>query len=69
MWEYNNTHELMHYGVLGMKWGQRRARSYQKKITSTRAKGKKDVDSFNPYLKTGIKTKKRENNHDRERRF
>lgn len=58
MWQYNNTNELVHYGVIGMKWGQRRARSYQKKITSTRAIGKKDADSFNPYLKTGIKTKK-----------
>lgn len=24
MWKYNNTNELCHYGVIGMKWGIRR---------------------------------------------
>ena len=57
MWQYNNTNELVHYGVIGMKWGQRRARSYQKKITSTRAKGKKD-DKYQEKI-TKIKNKEK----------
>lgn len=37
----NNNNELVHYGVLGMKWGVRR---YQNKDGSLTAKGKKRYD-------------------------
>lgn len=45
MWEYNypaEQDELYHYGVLGMRWGVRRARKMLQKSKTLRKKGQTD---------------------------
>ena len=56
MWQYQNTDELYHHGILGMKWGVRR---YQNKDGSLTPKGKKkyseDYNESRNIKRKGIK--------------
>lgn len=52
MWSYNNTNELCHFGVPGMKWGVRRSERKQsirtaKKLNKKLTKAFKALDNYN----------------------
>ena len=43
MWQYNYTPEMSHHGILGMKWGRRKVRSLNTKISNEKKIGKTDI--------------------------
>lgn len=53
MWQYNQNSELIHYGVLGMKWGVRKDRS------RTYAKAKKKMDKLDQKAEKAVRKKEK----------
>lgn len=47
MWHYQDSSTLCHYGVLGMKWGQRRSRQLSKKMDKWKKTAKQQGNVVN----------------------
>lgn len=52
MWTYNDSYELTHYGILGMKWGVRRYQNKDGTLTSAGKKKYKANDSDSTVTKS-----------------
>lgn len=63
MWQYRPTDELMHYGVIGMKWGHRRtgydtASSTNRRIKKDPSKSRQTVKAENKALRAEVMKQK-----------